>query len=132
MQNKNRGKCPFFFYTRFISQAALTGVIREKIEGNNIINEAIIELEGEKEYYVMSKLILTYNINIDYEYKFLSERIIDYTRVYVKHTDNLRVIFIPIGAEDFQDITIPDQNISKVYTDLLLPEKGFRLIFVKS
>ena len=80
----------------------------------------------------MSKLILTYNINIDYEYKFFSERIIDYTRVYVKHTDNLRVIFIPIGVEDFQDITIPDQNISKVYTDLLLPEKGFRLIFVKN
>jgi len=110
----------------------LTELLVESNNDKEIIKKAIVEVEGKQEYNIISEIELIYNIDIDYEYKFFSERIIDYIRADVKFSNNLRVLFVPIGNESFVDINSTSQNLVKVYNNLLLPEKGFRLIFIKN
>jgi hypothetical protein len=93
---------------------------------------ALIPLENCREYQIVSKVVLCYNIHTDPEYKFFSERVIDYIRADVKfNAERLRLFFLSIGNEEFRDGEGGDGELVKIYEDLLLPERGFRVIFVK-
>lgn len=110
----------------------LTDLLIESNNDKSIIKKSSVEVEGSIEYNISSEVNLIYNIATDYEYKFFSERIIDYIRVDINFSKNLNVLFVPIGNEDFEDFTSTPQNLVKVFNNLLLPEKGFRLIFIKN
>jgi hypothetical protein len=110
----------------------LSKLITTENDRINLARKAIIPLEGAKEYQVLSKVILKYHIETDPIYEFFSERVIDYIRASVYYNpDELEVFFLPIGNESFRDGEAPNGELVKIYDDLLLPEKGFRLIFVK-
>jgi hypothetical protein len=110
-----------------------TGKIVESVDGNNIRKTLWVELEGKCVYNIYTDATLRYNINTDREYEFFAERFIDDLRVDVTFSDKLQVIFTSFGLEEFKGIPTSIENqITRKYSDILLPEKGFKLIFVKN
>ncbi len=89
-----------------------------------------VKLEGKKEYNLIIKSRMSYSIDLGNIYTHVNERAVEYMRVEVNYSPNLQVCFLPIGNEEFSGDT-SDGKLIKVYTDLLLPEKGFNLIFIK-
>jgi hypothetical protein len=101
-------------------------------EGFNISKELKLELEGKKEYVFFSDITLVYKMtDDDDEYQLSAERFIDYLRISVKYSSNLKVVFVPLGNEVFENIKTTSNAFIKSYADVLLPEKGFRLVFMK-
>lgn len=103
--------------------------IEKKTDGNFIQEKYTTTIKGKREYDIIIKAKLCYNINHDNMYSCFNERVVEYTRVEVTFTQNLLIQFIPIGNEPFTDLTQEPQKFIKVFNDILLPEKGFRLIF---
>lgn len=97
---------------------------------NEIRKKFATELEGKKEYQINVAITLIYNINQDYEFQLYFERFVDFLRVEVNY-QSLRVIFIPLGNEVFEVVRTSGTGFVRTYRNLLLPEKGFRLIFVQ-
>jgi hypothetical protein len=89
-----------------------------------------IKPTGHLQYDMISNITLIQNIK-DYEYSLNFERFVDYFRVDVKHSPNLNIIFNSIGNDEFEEPLRIEAGFVKVFTGLLLPEKGFRLIFVR-
>jgi hypothetical protein len=89
-----------------------------------------VELEGSTEYQVYTDTTMQYKLDVDREYIFYAERFIDNLRLDMQYSDNVEVIFTPLSAEDFDDIPAAANHSTKVYNNILLPDKGFRLIFV--
>lgn len=90
-----------------------------------------VRLEGKKEYNLMIKSRMSYSIDTDNIYTHVNERAVEYMRIEINYSPNLQVYFLPIGNEEFTGET-SDRKLIKVYNDLLLPEKGFNLIFIKN
>lgn len=89
------------------------------------------ELEGKKEYQVFNQVTMIYKLNLKDEYQFFVERFLDYVRIEVKLSANLRAVFVPLGNEEFQETVETSNGFIRVYPGVLLPENGFRLIFIK-
>lgn len=89
------------------------------------------ELEGKKEYNLHSIITLFYRLDKHDDYRFFVERFLDYVRIEVKLSANLRAIFVPLGNEEFEVRSVADDGFTRVYPGILLPEKGFRILFIK-
>lgn len=109
----------------------LGNIENTELPDSQISKKIVLELEGRKEYEITSRISLKFNINKDFEYECFSERFVDYLRTEIQFSQNLRVIFLPLGNETFSDVSEGPGTFVKVYQSVLLPQKGFRLIFIK-
>lgn len=108
----------------------LASITKTETTENRIQEKLDVTLEGKKEYNLIIKSRLTYSIDLDNIYTHYNQRAVEYMRVEINYSPNLLTYFLPIGNEEFVGEPV-GQKLIKVYNDLLLPEKGFNLIFVK-
>ncbi|MCG2616978.1 hypothetical protein LZZ85_21960 [Terrimonas sp. NA20] len=109
----------------------LASITKNETTVNRIQEKLDVKLEGKKEYNLVIKSRLTYNIDLDNIYTHYNQRAVEYMRVEINYSANLSTYFLPIGNEKFTGEAV-GQKLIKVYNDLLLPEKGFNLIFIKN
>lgn len=109
----------------------LTKAVTTTEKGLTIKKDLNCELEGQKEYLLYSNITIVYKLNKKDEYQFFVERFLDYVRIDVKLSNNLRAVFVPLGNEEFEVMEDTNEGFVRVYPGILLPEKGFRLIFIK-
>jgi hypothetical protein len=89
-------------------------------------------LEGRKEYFLINEISLTYPMEKGVEiYELLAERFLDYFKVDVNFSDDLRIIFVPMGTEEFKKSHETPNRLTMIYPGMLLPEKGFKLVLIK-
>lgn len=98
---------------------------------NQITQRFVTEMEGKTEYDLYADITLIYNLSKDSVFTLFSERFIDNLRVELEIEPSLQAFFLPIGNESFMTIPDPKERIIKAYKEVLFPEKGFRIIFIK-
>lgn len=106
--------------------------LKEVDEGLMLYKRFQTTLQGKKEYIMFHDITLVYKMNdgVD-EYRLFAERFMDYFRIEVKYSSNLKVVFIPLGNDDYDEIQTTTGGFIRAYPDILLPEKGFKLILIK-
>ncbi|HEY0670128.1 MAG TPA: hypothetical protein VGD22_18250, partial [Sphingobacteriaceae bacterium] len=104
---------------------------QEPSNPNDVRTKHWLSLSGSTEYQTCSVIKLKWKLDLDNRYEFYSERIINHLRVDVTTSPNVEALFVPIGLEIFDLNVYPPNRYVRNYSKTLLPEKGFRLIFVR-
>jgi hypothetical protein len=91
------------------------------------------ELSGKKKYIIERQIELTQNITDDRVFTFSSSRIIEDLSINLKHDNNLKLFFSPVGKNVFDDDNHlrGERSISYISRDLLLPGEKFKVFIYK-
>lgn len=101
---------------------------------NNFFKKTITkELHDRLEYHIERKIELIQDINIDKEFAFASDRIIDDISLIINKSDNLSVFFSTVNNNIMhRNGTHNDDEMAYINRDIFLPGEKFKIFIYKN